>query len=197
MTDLLAAYGTMKAEAARGGVKFSLTALFVKAAVAMLKAHPKLNASYDEAKGELLLKRYYNLGVAVDTPEGLIVPVLKDADKKDLMAVAASVQDLAARARERRLSLDELKGGTFTVTNIGPVGGLAATPIIHQPELAILAFFAVKERPAVWKGQVAVRKIMNVALGFDHRIIDGAEAARAVSDLVRLLEAPELLMLRM
>ncbi|MGC8723687.1 MAG: dihydrolipoamide acetyltransferase family protein [Acidobacteriota bacterium] len=195
VTDLVELYrkvkGTVEAD---GRTKFSLMPIFVKAVVAMLKRHPLLNASYDEARGEIVLKRYYHIGMAVDTPDGLIVPVLKDADRKDMLQLAGEVADLAQRARERRLSLEELKGGSFTITNIGPIGGLIATPIIHQPELAIAALFAIKERPAVVGGVVVPRKLMNVAISFDHRIIDGAEGARAAADLVRLLENPGLLM---
>ncbi len=197
VTDLVALYQRIKPTVAAEGVKLSLTALFIKGLVAVLKRHPLLNASYDEAKNEVVLKKYYNIGVAVDTPEGLIVPVIKDADKKDLLQIAEELADLALRARERRLNLDELRGGTFTITNIGPIGGLLATPIIHQPELAIAAFFAVKERPAVVDGAVVPRKMMNVAISFDHRIIDGAEGARAASALVNLLENPDLLLLRL
>jgi pyruvate dehydrogenase E2 component (dihydrolipoamide acetyltransferase) len=196
VTDLVALYGRLKPLAEADGVKLSLTAFFVKALASMLKAHPLLNASFDETRGEIVFKRYVHMGVAVDTSEGLIVPVVRDADRKDLLTVAREIADLAARARERRLSLDELKGASFTLTNIGPVGGLLATPIIHQPELAIAAFFAVKDRPAVHEGQVAVRKMMNVALSFDHRIIDGAEGARAASVLVKRLENPEYMLLR-
>lgn len=196
VTDLVALHGRLKPLAEADGVKLSLTAFFVKALASMLKAHPLLNASFDEARGEIVLKRYVHMGVAVDTPEGLIVPVVRDADRKDLLTVAREIADLAARARERRLSLDELKGASFTLTNIGPVGGLLATPIIHQPELAIAAFFAVKDRPAVHQGQIAVRTMMNVALSFDHRIIDGAEGARAASVLVKRLENPEYMLLR-
>jgi pyruvate dehydrogenase E2 component (dihydrolipoamide acetyltransferase) len=198
VTDLVAAYQKVKPLVEKDGqVKLTLMAFFVKAAAAMLKAHPLLNASYDEARGELVYHRFLNLGIAVDTPEGLIVPVLKDADKKDMVQVAKALQDLAARARERKLNLEELKGGTFTLTNVGAIGGLVATPIIHQPELAIAAFFAVKDKPGVVGGQVVPRKIMNVGLSFDHRIIDGAEGARATSDLVHLLENPVYLMARM
>ena len=130
----------------------------------------------------------------MDTPEGLIVPVLKDADKKDMVQIAREVADMAARARQRELALDELRGGSFTVTNIGAIGGLAATPIIHQPELAILGLFAIREKPAVVEGRVVPRMLMNVAVTFDHRIIDGAEGARFTCDLIRLLENPGLLM---
>ena len=195
VTDLVELYRKVKgAVEADGRTKFSLMPIFVKAVVAMLKWHPLLNASYDEARGEIVLKRYYHIGMAVDTPDGLIVPVLKNADRKDMLQLAGEIADLAQRARERRLSLDELKGGSFTITNIGPIGGLVATPIIHQPELAIAAFFAIKERPAVVGGAVVPRKLMNIAISFDHRIIDGAEGARAAADLVRLLENPGLLM---
>ncbi len=195
VTDLVELYRKVKgAVEADGKTKFSLMPLFVKAVVAMLKRHPLLNASYDEARGEIVLKRYYHIGMAVDTPDGLIVPVLKNADRKDMLQLAAEIADLAQRARERRLSLEELKGGSFTITNIGPIGGLIATPIIHQPELAIAAFFAIKERPAVVGGAVVPRKLMNIAISFDHRIIDGAEGARAAAGLVRLLENPGLLM---
>lgn len=196
VTDLVALQGRLKPLAEADGVKLSLTAFFVKALASMLKAHPLLNASFDETREEIVFKRYVHMGVAVDTPEGLIVPVVRDADRKDLLTVAREIADLSARARERRLSLDELKGASFTLTNIGPVGGLIATPIIHQPELAIAAFFAVKDRPAVHEGRIAVRKMMNVALSFDHRIIDGAEGARAASTLVKRLENPEYMLLR-
>jgi pyruvate dehydrogenase E2 component (dihydrolipoamide acetyltransferase) len=198
VTDLVAAYRRMKAHLEKDGVtKFSLMPLFIKAAVTVLKDHPLFNASYDAAAGQLVYKRYYHMGVAVDTPEGLIVPVVRDADKKDMLTLARELADLAARARERRLTLDELKGGSFTLTNIGAIGGLMATPIIHQPELAICGLFAIKDRPAVVDGQVVPRKLMNLSITFDHRVIDGAQGARFMRDLVALLEHPELLMARL
>ncbi len=198
VTDLVAAYHRMKAHIERGGgAKFSLMPLFIKAAVAVLKDHPLFNASFDEAAGQLVYKRYYHLGVAVDTPEGLIVPVIRDADKKDMVTLAAEMADLAVRARERRLALDELRGASFTLTNIGAIGGLLATPLIHQPELAICGLFGIKDKPAVVNGAVVPRKLMNLTITFDHRIIDGAQGARFMRDLVELLEHPELLMARM
>lgn len=198
VTDLVALYRQVKPKVETDGLtKFSLMPIFLKAAALTLKAHPLFNASYDEAKGEIVTKKYIHLGVAVDTPEGLIVPVVRDVDQKDMVALARELQDLAARARERRLSLEELKGGSFTVTNIGAIGGVAATPIIHQPELAILGLFAIKDRPAVVDGQVVPRKLMNVAVTFDHRIIDGAQGARFARDYIQLLENPGLLMVRL
>lgn len=198
VTDLLDLYRRVKPEVeADSQTKFSLMALFIKAAVTVLKAHPLFNASFDEQKGELVYKKYYHVGVAVDTPEGLIVPVLKNADQKDMVQIAREMADLAARARERRLGLDELKGASFTLTNIGAIGGLMATPIIHQPELAILGLFAIKDRPAVVDGAVVPRKLMNLSITFDHRVIDGAQGARFMSDLVKVLENPGLLMVRL
>lgn len=198
VTDLVDLYKRVKPEVeADAQTKFSLMALFVKAAVAVLKAHPLFNASFDEAKGELVYKKYYHVGVAVDTPEGLIVPVLKNVDQKDMVQIAREMADLAARARERRLGLDELKGASFTLTNIGAIGGLMATPIIHQPELAILGLFAIKEKPAVVNGAVVPRKLMNLSITFDHRVIDGAQGARFMSDLVKVIENPGLLMVRL
>ena len=198
VTDLVAAYARIKAIVEKDGTtRFSLMPLFIKAAVAVLKEHPLFNATFLEAEGQLVMKKYYHIGVAVDTPDGLIVPVVKDADKKDMVTLAREVADLAARARERRLSLQELRGASFTLTNIGAIGGLMATPLIHQPELAICGLFAIKDKPAVVGGQVVPRKLMNVSITFDHRIIDGAQGARFMRDLVELLEHPELLMARM
>jgi pyruvate dehydrogenase E2 component (dihydrolipoamide acetyltransferase) len=144
----------------------------------------------------VVLKRYYHIGLAVDTPEGLVVPVLRDADKKDMVQIAREVGDLSARARERKLTLAELRGASFTLTNIGPIGGLFATPIIHQPELAIVGLHTIKERPAVVGGQVVPRRLMYLSVSFDHRIVDGAEAARFMVDLVKLVENPFLLLAR-
>jgi len=144
-----------------------------------------------------LFKKYYNIGVAVDTPEGLIVPVIRDADRKDMVELAAEVADKAERARSRELRLDELKGGSCTLTNIGPLGGVFATPIINQPELAIIGLHAIKERPEVVDGEIAIRKMMYLSISFDHRYIDGAEAARFMSDMVRLVSEPMVLMARL
>jgi pyruvate dehydrogenase E2 component (dihydrolipoamide acetyltransferase) len=182
---------------AQAGVKFSLLPFFIKAVVAALKQHPIFNASVDENAQEILLKRYYNIGIAVDTPEGLIVPVLKDADHKDMVTLAAEVADLAERARTRRLTLDELKGGTCTITNIGPLGGVFATPIINQPELAIVGLHKISDRPAVVDGAIAIRKMMYLSVSFDHRYIDGAAGARFMTDLVALVSNPGLLMVRL
>ena len=197
VTELFSLYQKAKAQLADQGVKLTILPFFIKALVVALKAHPWLNSQYDEAGARILLKKFYNIGVAVDTPEGLMVPVLKGADRKDMVQIAQEIADMAARAQARRLTLDELRGGTFTVTNVGPMGGLFATPVIRYPEAAILGLHAMKERPAVLDGQVAVRKMMNLSLSFDHRIIDGMVAARFMTQLVELLQNPDLLMLRL
>jgi pyruvate dehydrogenase E2 component (dihydrolipoamide acetyltransferase) len=198
VTELVAHYKKSKETIEeRYGVKFSLLPMFIKALVAVLKQYPTFNATVDEDADEMLLKRYYNIGIAVDTPEGLIVPVVKNADQKDMITLAREVGDLAERARSRQLDLSELRGGTCTITNIGPLGGVFATPIINQPELAILGLHAIKERPVVVDGEIAIRSMMYLSVSFDHRWIDGAEAARFMTDLVRLVSAPGLLMARL
>jgi pyruvate dehydrogenase E2 component (dihydrolipoamide acetyltransferase) len=198
VTDLVNHYRAAKATIQdQAGVKFSLLPYFIKALVAALKLHPQFNASVDEHSEELLLKKYYNIGIAVDTPEGLIVPVIKGADTKDMVELAAEVADKAERARSRQLTLDELRGGTCTLTNIGPLGGVFATPIINQPELAIVGLHKIMERPAVVDGEIAIRQLMYLSVSFDHRWVDGADGARFMTDLVRLVSNPGLLMARL
>ncbi len=198
VTDLIAHYRRAKPVIEeRTGVRFTLLPLFIKALVATLQKHPILNASVDEERGEILFKKYYNIGIAVDTPEGLIVPVIRDADRKDMVELAAEVADKAERARNRQLGLDELRGGSCTITNIGPLGGIFATPIINVPELAIVGLHAIKERVEVVDGEIAIRKMMYLSVSFDHRYIDGAEGARFMSDMVRLVSEPMMLMARL
>ena len=179
------------------GVRPTLLPFFVRAVVMALQRHPEFNATVDEERGELLLHRYHNIGIAVDTPEGLIVPVVRNAERKSIVELAREIGDLAARARERRLGLDELRGGTSTVTNIGPLGGLFATPIINGDELAIIGLHTIAERPVVRDGAIVVRKMMHLSVSFDHRWIDGAQAARFMTDLVAIVENPGLLMARL
>ncbi len=198
VTDLIAHYRRAKPVIEeRTGVRFTLLPLFIKALVATLQKHPIFNASVDEERGEILFKKYYNIGIAVDTPEGLIVPVIRDADRKDMVELAAEVADKAERARNRQLGLDELRGGSCTITNIGPLGGIFATPIINVPELAIVGLHAIKERVEVVDGEIAIRKMMYLSVSFDHRYIDGAEGARFMSDMVRLVSEPMMLMARL
>ena len=156
--------------------------------ISALKAHPYLNAVLEDADEEIVLRKYYNIGIAVDVPDGLIVPVVKFADQKTVFEIAADIAALAAAARGRTLDLADLKGGTFSVTNVGMLGGEAATPIINYPEVAILATMRIAERVRVAGGVPAVRTILPLCLSFDHRVIDGAEAARFMNDLKAALE---------
>ncbi len=198
VTELLSLHGTMKEPIAqRSGVRLTLLPLFIKALVAALEDHPAFNAQVDEEAGEMVFRGYHNIGIAVDTPEGLIVPVVREAGSKSLVELAAEIAELAERARRRELSLQELQGATCTITNIGPLGGVFATPIIPLPQLAIVGLHTIKERPVVYRGEIAIRKMMYLSVSFDHRWIDGAQAARFMTDLVRLVETPGLLMARM
>ncbi len=197
-TALMAAYRDLKPQIeAKHGVKFSVLPFFVKALVETLKDFPIFNASVDEEAGELVLKKYYNIGIAVDTPQGLIVPVIKDADSKDMIQLAREVADLAGRARERKLGLEEMRGGSCTITNIGPLGGVFATPIINQPELAILGLHKIEQRPVVREGQIVIRDMMYLSISFDHRWIDGAQGARFMTAFARLISNPNLLLARL
>jgi pyruvate/2-oxoglutarate dehydrogenase complex dihydrolipoamide acyltransferase (E2) component len=181
----------MKPEAEAAGVKLTYLPFIVKALIEALKLHPTLNATLDDEEEEIVVKKYYNIGIAVDVPDGLIVPVVKMADQKSVLDIAAEIQALAKAARERTLDLADLKGGTFSITNVGVIGGDFATPIINYPEAAILATMKIADRARVENGAVVVKKTLPLCLSFDHRIIDGAEAARFTRDLVRFLENPE------
>ena len=164
----------------------------IKALINALKEHPYLNATIDEEHEEIILKKYYNIGIAVDVEEGLIVPVIKVADSKDIYQLAKEIQELSEKARTRKIDLGDLQGGTFTITNIGSIGGLFATPIINQPEVAILALGKIYESPLVKEGKIVIRKVLPVSLTFDHRVVDGAEAARFTNTLKEYLEDPDL-----
>jgi pyruvate dehydrogenase E2 component (dihydrolipoamide acetyltransferase) len=193
---LVALREKMKAEAEARGVKLTYLPLIVKALIEALKLHPTLNASLDDDEGEIVVKKYYNIGIAVDVPDGLIVPVVKMADQKSVLDIAEEIQNLAKAAKERSLDLADLRGGTFSITNVGVIGGYAATPIINYPEVAILATMKIEDRARVANGAVVVRKTLPLCLSFDHRVNDGAEAARFTKDLIRFLEEPEKLPLQ-
>jgi pyruvate dehydrogenase E2 component (dihydrolipoyllysine-residue acetyltransferase) len=178
-----------------GSGDLTLTVFLVKAVAIALRSHPRFNASLDHATGELVLKRYYNIGVAVDTDQGLVVPVVRGVDGKGIRELATELAALVARTREGRATLEDLRGGTFTVTNTGALGGTGATPIINYPEVAILGVGRGRPTPVVRDGQIVPRLVLPLSLAFDHRVVDGMEAARFSTDLVGLLEAPERLFL--
>jgi pyruvate dehydrogenase E2 component (dihydrolipoamide acetyltransferase) len=172
----------------RGGTKLTLTPFAIKAVVQTLKKYPVLNSSLDEVAQELVLKDYFHIGVAVDTDAGLIVPVIRNADTKSLLVLSKELEDLAGKARERKLAGDALKGGTFTISNQGGIGGAHFTPIINQPEVAILGLGRASLQPVIRENQVQPRLMMPLALSYDHRVIDGGVAARFTVDLIKALE---------
>jgi pyruvate dehydrogenase E2 component (dihydrolipoamide acetyltransferase) len=170
------------------GVRLTLTPFALKAVVATLQKHPLFNGSLDEATGELVLKAYFHIGVAVDTDAGLIVPVVRNADQKSLFQLAKEVEELGAKARDRKVSLEELKGGTFTLSNQGGIGGGHFTPIINKPEVAILGLGRGALQPVVRDRKIESRLMLPLALSYDHRVIDGGAAARFIVDLVQAFE---------
>jgi pyruvate dehydrogenase E2 component (dihydrolipoamide acetyltransferase) len=184
-----------KKAAERKNIKLTILPFIIKAVVAGLKEHPYLNASLDDESEEIILKKYFNIGVATDTPEGLMVPVVKNAGEKSIFHLAEELLQLSEKARTRKIDLADLKGGTFTITNYGAVGGMYGTPIINHPEVAILGVGRMKEMPVVRDGKVQTRKILFISLSFDHRVVDGAEAARFLNTIISRLEDPDLILL--
>ncbi|MFQ5422364.1 MAG: 2-oxo acid dehydrogenase subunit E2 [Phycisphaerae bacterium] len=172
------------------GAKLTLTSFLVKAVTGTLQQFPQLNASFDEAASELILKDYIHIGIAVDTPRGLMVPVLRDADQKSLMQISAEMTDLADRAREFKTDIAEMRGGSFTITNVGALGGTMSTPMINYPEVAILGVGRLGWRPIVRDGEVVPRKVLPLFLSFDHRVVDGADGARFLNVVISFLENP-------
>ena len=177
------------------GVKLTYLPFLIKALLPALKAHPYLNASLDEDAEEIILKKYYNIGIAVDTSDGLVVFVIKATDQKNILDLAKEIATLAEKARLRKIDLSDLKGSTFTLTNYGVVGASYGTPIINHPEVAILGLGKVEDRAVVRNGQIAVRRIMPLSLAFDHRVIDGVEAGRFLKVVIQHLEDPNLMLL--
>jgi pyruvate dehydrogenase E2 component (dihydrolipoamide acetyltransferase) len=190
MTEVAAHRASLTARAQAQGVKLTYMAYIVKALLASLREFPALNASLDDAAAEVVIKRYYHVGIAVHTPEGLTAPVIHDADRLGLLALAREIDRLAQAARAGKLKLEELQGGTITVTSTGAKGGVLATPILHHPQVAILGIHEFKPRPAVRDGQIVIRELGNLSLSLDHRVVDGAVGAEFMYDLVRRLETP-------
>jgi pyruvate dehydrogenase E2 component (dihydrolipoamide acetyltransferase) len=170
------------------GIKLTLTPFVLKAVANTLKAHPIFNSSLDEVASEIILKEYIHLGIAVDTDQGLMVPVIRDVDKKSMLEIAKELETLAAKARDRKISADEMKGGTFTISNQGAIGGAHFTPIINLPEVAILGLGRGRMLPVVREGKIEARMMTPVALSYDHRVIDGGSAARFTVDLMKAFE---------
>ena len=181
--------------AEKDGIKLTFLPFFIKATIAGLKKHPLLNSTLNEEEGQIIIKKYFNMGIAVDTEAGLMVPVIKGADNKSILELAKEITELAEKARSRKLNPMDFKGGTFTLTNIGSAGsGMFATPVINFPEAAILGTGMIQDTPMAKDGKVVIRKVMALSCTFDHRILDGAEAARFTKTVKEHLEDPGLML---
>lgn len=195
VSKLVAFRQRLKPIAEKKGVKLTYLPFIVKAVVAALKQYPALNASIDDERSEIVYKKNFHVGIATDTDNGLIVPVVTNADRKSMWTIAAEISELAAKAREGKLSPSEMKGSTFSITNIGSAGGQFFTPVINWPEVAILGTGRIAEKPVVRDGALAIGDVMALSLSFDHRLIDGATAQHAVNLIKQLLSDPELLVM--
>jgi pyruvate dehydrogenase E2 component (dihydrolipoamide acetyltransferase) len=190
ITALEAARVAMKGKAALAGVKLTPLAFVVKACVLALREFPRFNASLDASGENLVLKKYFHIGFAADTPNGLVVPVIRDADRSDVYDIARSLASLSEKARAGKLTAAEMQGGTFTISSLGGIGGTAFTPIINAPEVAILGVSRSSYQPVYENGSFVPRLMLPLSLSYDHRVIDGAAAARFVVHLGKLLADP-------
>ena len=195
MTDLVAMRGQLKGLAAEYGVKLTYIPFIMKALVQAFQEFPTVNAVINEADLSMIVRGEVNIGIACDTPQGLYVPVIKNVEQKSILELAAEITDITTRTREGKVQLSELQGGTFTITSVGNIGGRFATPIINHPEVAILGVNQIHDRPMVVNGEIVARKMMYLSPSFDHRVIDGAVAARFISALKNILENPASLLL--
>ena len=193
--ELVAARERLKPLAEERGVRLTYMPFVLKAVVAALQEHRYLNATLDTTAEEIVLRDEYHVGVATATDVGLLVPVVRDADEKGVLELAAEIRELAARARDRSIEREEMRGGTFTITNVGAISGDHGTPIINQPQVAILALGEIKQRPWVVDGEVEARYTLPISLSFDHRVVDGADSARFCSGFGERLQAPRRLLL--
>ncbi len=197
VTELVGLREKLKSAAEQRGIKLTYLPFVMKAMMATIREFPMFNASIDDQAQEIVYKKYFNVGFAADTPNGLLVPVIKHADQKTIFELSREIVDLATRARDGKLTLEEMRGATITITNIGSVGGVYATPIINHPEVAILGMYKITDRPLLEGGQMVWTKSMNFTVTCDHRLIDGAVAARFMKAFVGRLENPGLLMMEM
>ena len=197
VTELVALRARAKKRAAERGIKLSFLPFIIKAVVSGLKKFPIVNATLDTERDEIVLRKSYHVGVAAATDSGLIVPVLKNADRLSLFEIAGSLEPLAERVRTGKASRDELTGSTFTISSLGLLGGVLATPIINFPEVAILGVHKIRETPVVRDGQIVIRQIMNLSISLDHRIVDGYEGAKFLQHVVELLQDPTLMFMEL
>ncbi|MCA1059329.1 2-oxo acid dehydrogenase subunit E2 [Rossellomorea aquimaris] len=195
VTKLWAHRKKFKEVAAEKGIKLTFLPYIVKALTSALREYPALNTSIDDATSEIVQKHYYNIGIAADTDKGLLVPVVKNADRKSMFSISNEINELAGKARDGKLSGDEMKGASCTITNIGSAGGQWFTPVINHPEVAILGVGRIAEKPVVKNGEIVAAPVLALSLSFDHRMIDGATAQHALNHIKRLLNDPELLLM--
>lgn len=195
VTKLVELRQKAKPIAEKKGVKLTYLPFIVKALVAAVREFPVLNTSIDDENNEIIYKKYYHVGIATDTDNGLIVPVIEHADRKNIWTIADQIRDLATRGREGKLAPHEMRGSTISITNIGSAGGMFFTPVINWPEVAILGTGRISEKPVVRDGQLAIGQLMALSLSFDHRIIDGATAQYALNYIKQLLEDPQMLVM--
>ncbi len=194
VTELVSVRESLKETAKEQGVKLTYLPFIVKACVAALKNHPYVNASLDHENEEIVFKHYYNIGVATATEQGLMVPVVKNADMMSMLEIAAEIERLSGLAREGKIGPDDLQGGTFTITSLGAQGGMLSTPVVNTPESAILGIHEIKKKPAVVDDEIVIRQQMMLALSFDHRLVDGHVGAAFAKDVKAFLENPKWLM---
>jgi len=195
VTELAKIRGDAKKAFADQGVNITYLPFIMKAIVQAMREFPAMNSSLDEVTNELVIKNYYNFGIATDTDNGLVVPVVRDVDRKSVGELARDIQELAARTRDGKVTVEDLTGGTFTITNAGNIGGLFATPVINFPEVAILGVHAIKDTPVIRDGQIVVGKKMYLSVSIDHRLVDGATGARWMNVIKEHLEQPYRLLL--
>ncbi|MFC4617200.1 dihydrolipoamide acetyltransferase family protein [Camelliibacillus cellulosilyticus] len=195
VTKTVAHRKQFKAEAAEQGIKLTYLPYVVKALVSTLREYPSLNATIDDENEEIVYKHYYNIGIATDTDNGLLVPVIKEADRKSIYQISKEIADYAEKARDGKLSAAEMSGGTCTITNIGSAGGQWFTPIINHPEVAILGIGRIQEKAIVRDGELVAAPVLALSLSFDHRLIDGATAQHALNKIKRLLNDPQRLIM--
>lgn len=197
VTELVSLRESLKEYAEKNQTKVTYLPFVMKALIATIREFPMFNASIDDQAQEIVYKKYFNIGFAADTPQGLLVPVIKDADRKSILEISREIIDLSHRARDGKLKLEEMKGATITITNIGSVGGTYATPIINHPEVAILGMYKIQDKPVIKDGKLEAIKVMNYTITCDHRLIDGAVAARFMKAFVGRIQKPGTLMMEM
>lgn len=195
LTELVHFRKTMATQLKSEGIKLTYLPFIIKAVISGLKAYPTLNASLDDTAQEVVMKHDYNIGFATDSPNGLFVPVIHHADRLSIIALSREIQRLAEQVRDGKANSSEMRGGTFTLTNIGAIGGTMCSPIINHPEVGIMGINKIYQKPMVYQGEIAIRWACNISLSFDHRVVDGADGARFCNHVIHLLQNPQRLLL--